>query len=177
MTAREYLSQAYNLDRRIENRLEQLASLRQLATKTTNILKSDRVSTTRVTTGFQETIARMIDMEEEINAEIDRLVDLKAELRQVICSVPDPEAQMLLELRYLCFKPWKEIAEAMNYHVRHIYRIHDRALEMIRMHEQRQERADLFGWKGPGRADQDVTKSSSGQNSRRELSFTEEEQT
>ena len=47
----------------------------------------------------------------------------------------------------------------------------------IRMHEQRQERADLFEWKGPGRADQDVTKSSSGQNSRRELSFTEEVQT
>ena len=46
-----------------------------------------------------------------------------------------------------------------------------------REYEQRQERADLFGWKEPGRADQDVTKSSSGQNSRRELSFTEEEQT
>ena len=35
MTAKEYLNQAYWLDRRIDSKLEQLSALKDMATKTT----------------------------------------------------------------------------------------------------------------------------------------------
>ena len=44
MTAKEFLSQAYWLDKRINGRLEMLLSLRDLATKTTAIIQGDVVT-------------------------------------------------------------------------------------------------------------------------------------
>ena len=38
MTVKEYLSQAYRIDQRINSKLEQVASLRALATKATSTL-------------------------------------------------------------------------------------------------------------------------------------------
>ena len=44
MTAKEYLNQAYWLDRRIDSKLEQLSALKDMATKTTSIMSDDVVS-------------------------------------------------------------------------------------------------------------------------------------
>ena len=38
MTAKEYLSQAYRLDQRIDSKIEQVASLNDLATKCTSTM-------------------------------------------------------------------------------------------------------------------------------------------
>ena len=47
MTAKEYLSQAYWLDRRINSKLEQLSSLNDIATRSTSVMSDDVVSRTR----------------------------------------------------------------------------------------------------------------------------------
>ncbi len=41
------------------------------------------------------------------------------------------EQQTLLELRYLCFKTWEQIAVDMGYSIQNAYKVHDRALENI----------------------------------------------
>ena len=64
---------------------------------------------------------------------IDRLIDLKREMRVVIGAVAQPDYQTLLELRYLCFKTWEQIAVSMGYSIQHTYRIHDQALKEIRV--------------------------------------------
>ena len=135
MTAKEYLNQAYWLDRRIDSKLEQLSALKDMATKTTSIMSDDVVSHTRNVHSMQDVIAKIIDMQAEINADIDRLVDLKRDIMQVVKTVDDPELQTLLELRYLCFKSWEYVAEQMGYNVRHIYRLHDEAVEQITIPE------------------------------------------
>ena len=48
-------------------------------------------------------------------------------------QVEDPELQTLLEKRYLNFHTWGQIAVDMGYNVRHLYRIHDRALLEIKI--------------------------------------------
>ena len=73
----------------------------------------------------------MMDLENEINADIDRLVDLKHEMVSVIRAVENPEQQTLLEQRYLCFKPWEQIAVTMGYSLQHIFRLHDKALRFV----------------------------------------------
>lgn len=135
MTPKEYLNQAYWLDRRIDSKLEQLSELRNMAVKTTSIMTEDVVSHTRNVHSMQDVIAKIVDMQTEINTDIDRLVDLKSEIMHVIKAVKNPEHQTLLELRYLCFKSWEYVAEQMGYNVRHIYRLHDEAVEQISIPE------------------------------------------
>ncbi len=135
MTQKEYLNQAYWLDRRIDSKLEQLSSLKAMATKTTSAMSDDVVSHTRNVQSMQDVIAKIMDMQAEINADIDRLVDLKSEIMHAIKAVKNPEHQTLLELRYLCFKSWEYVAEQMGYNVRHIYRLHDEAVEQITIPE------------------------------------------
>ena len=104
MTAKEYLGQAYRLDQRINSKLEQVMSLRDLATKATSTLSDVAPSGTRNVHRMEDIIVKIVDLENEINRDIDNLVDLKREMVSVIKAVTDPELQTLLELRYLCFK-------------------------------------------------------------------------
>ncbi len=112
MTVKEYLSQAYRIDQRINSKLEQVASLRALATKATYTLSDTPPSGSRNVQSMENVIVKIIDLENEINEDIDTLVDLKREIVGVIKRIDNPEYQTLLELRYLCF-----------------YKLHRKALE------------------------------------------------
>ena len=131
MKAKEYLSQAYRLDQRIDAKIEQVMSLRNLAAKATSTLSDAMPSGTRNVHRMEDIIIKIIDFENEINADIDRLVDLKREIMRVIKALPNPEYQTLLELRYLCFKSWEQIAIEMNYSIQHIYRLREKASKEI----------------------------------------------
>lgn len=131
MTAKEYLGQAYRLDQRINSKLEQVMSLRTLATKATSTLSDTPPSGTRNVHRMDDIIVKIVDLENEINHDIDNLVDLKREMVSVIKAVTDPELQTLLELRYLCFKSWEQIAVEMEYSIQHIFRLHDKSIKEI----------------------------------------------
>lgn len=131
MTAKEYLNQAYRLDQRINSKLEQVMSLRDLTTKATATMSDMPSGGSRNAYRMQDIIVKIIDLENEINRDIDTLVNLKRELVAAIKAVSDPECQTLLELRFLCFKTWEQIAVEMDYSIQHIYRLRNRALKMI----------------------------------------------
>jgi DNA-directed RNA polymerase specialized sigma subunit len=131
MTANEYLEQAYRIDQRISCKVEQVSSLRNLATKATSTLSDAPPSGTRNVHRMEDVIVKIVAIENEINADIDRLVELKQEIIRVIKMVENPEYRILLELRYLCFKEWRDIADELGYSIRHIYRMREEALEKI----------------------------------------------
>jgi DNA-directed RNA polymerase specialized sigma subunit len=128
MTVKEYLGQAYRLDQRINSKLEQLESLNGLATKCTSTLTGMPKNPSRSTSMMADAVAKIVDLQAEINRDIDLLVDLKCEMVRVIKNVEHAEYQTLLELRYLCFKTWEQIAVDMNYSIDNVYRIHRKAL-------------------------------------------------
>ena len=133
MTAKEYIGQAYRLDQRINSKLEQVMSLRDLTTKATATMSDMPGGGSRNVYRMQDIIGKIIDLEDEINQDIDALVDLKREMVATIKAVADPECQTLLELRYLCFKTWEQIAVDMQYSTRNIYKLHDRAIKEIKV--------------------------------------------
>ena len=148
MTAREYLEQARTLDMEINSKLEMVSSLRAMAERTTSALSRAVVSRSRDDHQMEETIAKIVDLEREVNEDIDRLVELKREIMGVIKKLDDPVDRYLLSMRYICGKDWEEIADAMNYHIRTIYKVHDRAiqkmenlLERIKLHVDSERRA------------------------------------
>lgn len=133
MTIKEYLSQAYRIDQRINSKLEQVRNLRELAVKATSTLSDTYSSGSGNKQKMEGVIVKIIDLENEIDEEIDRLVDLKQEIVSLIKKVKNPEYQTLLELRYLNFKTWEQIASEMHYSIQHTFRIHDKALSLLRI--------------------------------------------
>ena len=131
MNAKEYLKQAFYLDKRINSKLEQVESLNALATKATSTLSDMPKSPNRGSSKLEDTIVKIIDLQEEINRDIDKLVDLKAEMVGTIKQIQDKELQVILEKRYLCFETWEKIAVEMNYSIQHIFRLHSKALKNI----------------------------------------------
>lgn len=131
MTAKEYLSQARFLDERINSKIQQGTSLNELATKCTSTLSDMPHNPNKGNSTMADAVCKIIDLQEEINRDIDRLVDLKREIMKVIKAVPDVEYQTILEKRYLCFISWEQIAVDMNYSIQHIHRMHSKALKEI----------------------------------------------
>ena len=71
------------------------------------------------------------ELENTIDEEIDRLVDLKVEIRSVINEVSDCDQQMILRYRYIHFCSWEDIANQMGYGLRWVHTLHGKALNAV----------------------------------------------
>ena len=135
MNAKEYLSQARWLDMRINSKLGQVESLHALATKATSTLSDVPPSGTRNVHRMEDIICKIVTLEDEINADIDRLVDLKRDIAERVKMVQNMEYQSLLEKRYLCLMTWEPIAAETGCSVRNIHLMHGEALKKVTVPE------------------------------------------
>lgn len=135
MLIKEFLKQAFYLDHRINSKIEQLEALNALAQKANATLsdmpKGPRQSNSRL----EEVVVKIVTLQEEINADIDKLVDMKKEIASVINSVEDKEQLVVLEKRYLNFLSFEQIAVDLNYSIQHVFRIHKNALTLLKVED------------------------------------------
>lgn len=131
MNAKDYLLQARYLDERITSKTQQIASLNDLATRCTSTFSDMPRNPNHGGSRLEDCIIKIIDLEDNLKKDIEKLVDLKREIMGVIKAVPNVEYQTLLEKRYLCFITWEQIAVDMNYSMQHIHRMHSSALKEI----------------------------------------------
>ncbi len=82
---------------------------------------------------LEEAVVRIVDLESEIALNIAELVKLKQEIANAIRGVNSIECETLLEMRYLAFMTWEDIAMQMNYSHDYIYHLHRKALSLVRM--------------------------------------------
>ena len=129
MTAKEYLSQAKYLDIRINSKIRQVDALNNLAANATSALSGMPHDPNHGRSTMADCVAKIVDLQTEINADIDELVDLKREILETIKSLHNVEFQTILERRYLCFETWEKIAADMGYDLRWLFRLHGKALE------------------------------------------------
>ena len=127
----EYLSQARHADVRINNKLEELSSLKALAEKVTVTYQKDMVDGSRDVHKREGILCKLIDLQNQINSDIDQLVDIKREVREMIESVPFVDGRTVLEMRYINYKKWEEIAVSMHYVLRNVRLIHDKAIKYL----------------------------------------------
>lgn len=130
MTAKEYLSQGRWLDKRIEARIAERDRIMALA------MAARTPQLTGMPRGgkhdWTDTVDKAIDLTKDIDKEIRELCRIKRELRDTIDRVEDYRCRVLLELRYRSDYTWGQIAEAMGYELRQVYRIHGEALLKIK---------------------------------------------
>ena len=133
MTNKAYLSQARHLDTRIKSKLQQVDSLNELATNCSMILTGMPRNPSASNSRMAEAITKIVDLQNEINRDIDKLVELKREIMGVIKAVQNPDFQTILEKRYLCFLSWEKIAVDMDYDLRYVHKLHTQALEACKI--------------------------------------------
>lgn len=114
VTAKEYLSQVRKIDIMINYKQKQLDTLRQSIETITVNTNPDKVQSSGEQDRVGQIVARIVDLQNEINRDIGRLVDVKREIMNVVDQL-DPTCMELITKRYFEFKTWEQIAAEMGY--------------------------------------------------------------
>ena len=134
MTAKEYLSQAYRLDQRIDSNIAEITRLRDMACGISSPSWEEKVQTSRNTDApFVRCLEKIMDLEKVVNSEIDTLVDLNRQIRTTIERVPNTDEQLVLRYRYIHNCTWEQIGNELNADARTIRRWHGDALQKVKV--------------------------------------------
>lgn len=131
MKIRELLGSHTAVNHLIDMKLEQIAELRSLAEKVTVSPFTESHAQGTYTDRVGRTAARIADLETEINNEIDKLVEIKLQIRELTASLPDGIQRTIIERHYILNEPWEKISEKIGYSRRHVTRLHDKAIETL----------------------------------------------
>ena len=132
MTVKEYLRQAYRLDHRIDSDISEMERLREMACSIGAPGFEEHYDPNHPTEApFIRALEKVWKLEEKINAEIDRLVDLKAQMRGVIEAVSDPDERMVLRYRYIHNMTWEKIGDVLQADRTTVYRWHNTAIRHV----------------------------------------------
>lgn len=131
MTAKQYLKQTDKLTELINSNKLTLQKLRDLSVSLTSNISIDKVQTTHHVDKTSADIAKIIDLEQKIDYETHELIKLKCEIWETISKIDDREYRIILQNKYLNDMSWDEIANDINYNIRHVHRLHGKALLAI----------------------------------------------
>ena len=75
---------------------------------------------------------KIVQLDEEIAQDIERLVDLKAEARVLFEQLDDDlKYKSVMELRYLECMTWREVAQSLHFSYKHVFKLHSEALRRL----------------------------------------------
>ena len=132
MTAKEYLQQAYKLERQIkldELKLEAMRS--SVYGSSINYEYSGGQNGQK--DGFSLALANVMAYETYVKGEIYTLTQKRVEIEKTINTVSDDVQKEILTRRYLLYQKWELIAVEMDRDLRWIYRLHGKALENLKI--------------------------------------------
>lgn len=132
MTANHFLGQYISAEKVINSKLAELSRLRALAQNATLAFENDRVQTSP-SDRLGRIVAKIVDLEREIDEDVDRLIEKRKEVKNTISSVEDDRLRNILEMRYLAGKKWREISEDLMLDYRWVLRLHRKALKQIKI--------------------------------------------
>lgn len=135
MKAKEYLQQLQRLDTMINQKIKELGDLRLMPQSVDGIdYSKERVqSSPSGDAPFVKPVLRMIELEQEINAEIDRFVDEKHEIINQIQALQNPKHIDILYKHYVEFKRLEIVAVEMNFTYQYIVELHGTALKEFQL--------------------------------------------
>ena len=136
MTAKEYLKQAYRLDKIIRSMIQEVEELKSLATSIRSPQYGEKVQTTiNQDAPYQKTLEKVWQFEQKMDEQICLWVALKEQIAEVISGVKNPNEQLVLRHRYILEQTWEEISEQLMADPVTIYRWHLKALKNVQLPE------------------------------------------
>ena len=126
--AKRLLQQVRLFDIHINSKLEELDKLKALTLKITTTIKPDVVSSSGNLDKIGDAVAKIVDLQTEINHAVDKFVDRKKYVSDIIEQIQDPDHVAILYKRYFNYERWEQIAYEMGWGIRHTTRVHGYAL-------------------------------------------------
>lgn len=128
---KKYLSQIRRFDSQINAKIEERDRLKAIMTKITPTLRYVPSSGSGGQDKLSDAVAKLIDLEADINREIDRLVDARTAVTATIDKVEDARLHTVLNMRYVQFKTWEQIACYMGRSYQWVCKLHGTALQAV----------------------------------------------
>jgi hypothetical protein len=114
MTAKEWLNRGFRIDREIQILEQEKSAAFERVTALGGGSNDTPVKTSKQNMSEAKYI-NYLAYTEKIDTRLSELYKVKAEIHTTISAVQNPIFRQLLELRYLQFKRWEQIAVIMNY--------------------------------------------------------------
>lgn len=110
MEAKDYLGQIRELTLQVNDLFEKLEELKARSESATGQPWGVRAQSNGHRDRMAAIVAEKVNLEQELLARIEALIDLKTEAMELIGELPDQSHRLLLWNRYLNLKPWNEVA-------------------------------------------------------------------
>jgi hypothetical protein len=133
MNTKEYLSQAWYLDKRIKTKERRLEWLRSHAVYVSPKLPEVPRAPSMRRSPVEDAVVRISELELEISSGITQLMQLRKDIAEAIRAINSMECETLLEMRYLAFLSWYQVAAQLDYSQDYIYHLHRKALALVRV--------------------------------------------
>ena len=131
MNAKEYLDSFYDLTKRINANQKAIDVLNSMLFKLNQEMNPDRVQTSKDLDPLGTTIAKIVDLREEMNKLIVEYAGRAHEVLFVIEQVADPKEYDLLQKHYVQGLSWKNICDEWDNSNTWVHEIKRNALESV----------------------------------------------
>lgn len=128
MTAKQYLRQVAQVERKIQIINEELEERRTRLTSTAAPVLGDKVQSTPRGDAFAAAIAAIADKDIERQALVYKYELIRDEIVDQILALPNSFHAQVLYLRYIKHQTLKDVADATHYSYTRICHIHGQAL-------------------------------------------------
>lgn len=132
MDAKEYLSRAFILNRKIKTKERRLKSLKDGTAYSGPLYGDVKVDTNMRHSTVEYSALRYASLSEEIKKEKEELDEIMKSTSSTIKRLGDTNMETILEMRYLSFMDWEEIITRMGYSRCYVFKLHSSALKRIR---------------------------------------------
>lgn len=114
MTGKEYMLQYWQAKVMVRRLESQQASIRDLLGNVTVDPSSEHVQTSRDPDQIGKLVAKLADIQDKLNEEKLRAIDLMDEIYGVINKLGDPDEQLILQMRYIKMLPWSKVERELE---------------------------------------------------------------
>ena len=128
MQVKEFLENIRCTDMLIDSKIQQIKRIRESLCYAGVCYDGEKVQSSRNPDKFTDGVAKIIELEKMIDADIDTLVDNKRQAREMIETLDSIVEKTILYKRYFENNSFDDIAVVMNYSVRRVYQIHADAI-------------------------------------------------
>ena len=131
MDAKEFLRQVEKTEIMLRNKLIEQQQWRDIALGISATMDGDRVQSTGSKSKMSDAIDRCVDMEADIDAVVDKLVNVKKEVLKTIERLDSAVEYNILHMRYIQGKYLQEIADHYGREYGWVTTTHGRALKNV----------------------------------------------
>lgn len=131
MTAKEYLKQYLDIEKSIRQKQAEIRHYESVAVSVAQTCSGVGGNPNGASDKVGQTVAIVLDLKNDIVAEVKRLADKQREIESNIEKINDSRLEIVLKYKYINGATFEQIADQMGYSRMHICRLHGKALKKL----------------------------------------------